>query len=112
MLHEYLLYGGYGPVETEYRFHPVRKWRADFYLPGQQPPVIVEYDGLTAATARNRSEDDGNASHGSIGGILRDAEKGNEAQALGIRFYRFNAKTVWSGDAFKFLDRVLSKVEP
>lgn len=45
-LEEYLVYGGFGRVEREYRFHPERKWRADYALIDQNPLVLVEYDGL------------------------------------------------------------------
>lgn len=102
-LEAYLTYGGFGRVETEVQFHPERKWRADYFLPDQTPPVIIEYDGLLHAGR--------NASHGSIAGILRDAEKGNAAQALGYRFLRANAKSIDDGSFFRILDTILTKVE-
>ena len=33
---EYLCLGGFGPVEHEHRFHPVRRWRFDWALPDQK----------------------------------------------------------------------------
>jgi hypothetical protein len=100
-LDEYLSYGQFGRVEREAIVWPGRKFRADWFLPDQPAPVIVEYDGLMF----------GGASHASIANILRDAEKSNLAQAEGMKFYRVNAKTIQSGDAFTFLDRVLVRLE-
>lgn len=109
-LDTYLTYGGFGRVEREVRFHPERKWRADWFLPdqvdprsGAPSPVIIEYDGILHAGR--------NASHGSIAGVLRDAEKGNAAQALGYRFLRANAKSIEDGSFFRLLEAVLAKVE-
>lgn len=102
-LEQYLDLGGFGRVERERIWHPTRKWRADYFLPDQTPPVIVEYDGLM-----RHGENHG---HASITGIMRDQEKANEAQAMGFRIYRANAKTVDSGDFFSLLDRVLERIE-
>lgn len=100
-LENYLFHGGFGEVVMEYKFHPVRKWKADYYLPDQDPPVIVEYDGLMHAGH--------NASHASIGGILRDSEKANHATAMGIRFFRANAKTIQDGSFFTIMETVLKQ---
>lgn len=102
-LEEYLTYGGFGEVLTEHVWHPTRKWRADYFLPQQgQQGTIIEYDGLMHHGK--------NQGHASISGILRDSEKANEAQAMGIPMYRVNAKTIESGEAFTLLDRVLRPV--
>jgi very-short-patch-repair endonuclease len=95
----YLGHGGFGRLEREYRFHPVRKWRADYYLADQVPPVIVEYDGLMHHGS--------NQGHASISGILRDSEKINAATAMGIRVYRANAKSIGDGSFFRLMDDVL-----
>jgi hypothetical protein len=100
-LDRYLSYGGFGRVEREAMVWPGRKFRADWFLPQQPRPTVIEYDGLMF----------GGASHTSIANILRDAEKSNLAQAEGMNFYRVNAKTIQSGEAFTFLDRVLVKIE-
>ncbi len=101
-LDEYLSYGGFGRVEREFVFHPTRKWRADFHLPDQTPEVLVEYDGFMTPGK--------NASHASIGGILRDSEKINAATALGYRVFRANAKSVSDGTFFTLMDTVLVTV--
>jgi very-short-patch-repair endonuclease len=92
---QYLLLGGFGAVEHEFQFHPVRKWRFDWALPDRK--IAWEYDGLMQA----------DASHSSVAGILRDVEKINEAQALGWTVYRVNAKSIHDGSAFTLADRVL-----
>lgn len=99
-LFAYLLYGGFGRVECEAMVWPGRRFRADYYLPDQSPPVVVEYDGMMRGDA-----------HASISGSLRDSEKGNLAQFHGMRFYRFNAKSIDDGSAFAFLEAALAKIE-
>lgn len=106
-LETYLFYGGFGRVVQEYRFHPVRRWRADYYLPDQEPPVIVEYDGLM-----NNRAYGSNVGHASISGILRDSEKLNAATAMGIRCFRANAKSIQDGSFFTLMDEVLEKIIP
>lgn len=101
-LEAYLVHGGFGRVESEFRFHPTRQWRADYALLDQDPVVLVEYDGLMQKGA--------NASHASIGGILRDSEKANAATALGFRCFRANAKTIHDGSFMMLMDEVLEMV--
>lgn len=101
-MQQFLEHGGFGPVVSEHLFHPHRKWRMDWFLPDHN--VGVEYDGLFGGKDR----DQGTTSHGSVAGILRDSEKINEAQAMGIRVFRVNAKSIQDGSAFELLSRVLS----
>jgi very-short-patch-repair endonuclease len=101
-LEAWLRSGGFGRVETEYRFHPIRKWRADYALIDQHPIVLIEYDGLL-----HQGE---NASHASISGILRDAEKSNAAVAMGFRYFRTNAKFIQSGEFYTFLNDLLEVI--
>jgi hypothetical protein len=104
-LEEYLAYAPLGmglswTIEAEYRFHPKRKWRFDWiWLDelGDPVKIAIEYDGIMF----------GHASHSSLAGILRDAEKTNEAQALGWMVFRANAKSVENGTFFALLDNVL-----
>lgn len=98
----FLSHGGFGPVWEEHTFHPSRAWRFDFYLPAQAPPVAIEYDGVLHHGK--------NHGHVSISGVLRDAEKTNEAHALGIRTYRANAKTLQDGSFTRLLERVLEPI--
>lgn len=98
---DFLTHGGFGRVEREYRFHPTRRWRFDWALPERM--IAFEYDGLMKAGE--------NQGHTSIGAVLRDVEKINEAQALGWDVYRVNAKSIHDGSAFSFLDSVLRRID-
>lgn len=86
------------PIFTEHQFHPTRKWRFDFCIP--QLMLAFEYDGLMQH-GRNQG-------HASIGGILRDSEKLNEAQSLGWVVVRVNAKTVSNKSAFAMARRAFA----
>lgn len=98
----YLCFGGFGEIVHEHRFHPVRKWRFDWFLPDQGAcGIAFEYDGLMR----------GDPSHTSVTKVLRDSDKINEAQAMGIPVYRVNAKTIQNGEAFTLADRVLRRID-
>lgn len=84
-----------GPLEHEYRFHPVRKFRADWALVGGK--CLFEYEGLMR----------GDASHASIKGILRDIDKANLAQIRGYRLIRVTAKSIQDGSAFTLAEQAL-----
>jgi very-short-patch-repair endonuclease len=57
--------------ETQYRFHPVRKWRFDFLLPEYN--IAIEYNGGQWVQGR----------HTRGAGYAGDLEKINEAQKMG-----------------------------
>lgn len=67
-------------LETEYRFHPDRKWRFDWAIPALK--IAIEYEGLFAAKSR----------HTTISGFSNDTEKYNACQASGWRLLRYTAK--------------------
>ena len=101
-LEEYLTYTAMSlgldwTLEREYRFHPERKWRFDWCWPAGK--IAIEYDGIMFR----------NASHSSMSGILRDSEKANEAQRLGWRIFRANAKSVDDGTFYALIDSVLAQ---
>jgi hypothetical protein len=79
------------PIEIvcEYQFHPERRWRADWCAPDAK--LIFEYDGFT--------------DHLTLKGMLRDSEKGNEAQLLGFLFLRVNAASCSDGSAYEMAKR-------
>ncbi|MGB3330809.1 MAG: hypothetical protein WBA46_17735 [Thermomicrobiales bacterium] len=83
-------------IVTEHRFHPIRRWRFDYCWPDAK--IAVEYDGIMF----------GHASHSSLAGILRDSDKANEAQRLGWRVFRANAKTVGDNTFMDLMDAVLA----
>lgn len=82
--------------ETEYRFHPVRRWRFDFAWPEQR--VAVEVDGATWTHGR----------HTRGIGYAADCEKINTATEIGWRVYRFTTDQVRNGTAVMLLKRVLT----
>jgi hypothetical protein len=85
-------------TETEYLFHESRKWRFDFAFP--ELKVAVEYDGGVF---------DGQPSHSSVSGIMRDIEKINEAQLDGWLVIRCTAQTVASGLAVRYINRAVNR---
>jgi len=84
----------------EVTFHEARKWRFDFLFTDYA--VAVEYDGGVF---------DGDPSHSSISGILRDIEKINEAQLAGFTVIRVTAQTVENGTALRYIKRAISKAK-
>lgn len=61
----------------EYRFHPVRKWRADFAIPEHK--ILLEIEGGGYVYGR----------HHRPAGYRKDCEKYNEAVKLGWRVLRY-----------------------
>jgi very-short-patch-repair endonuclease len=69
-----------GPeLEEEFRFHPVRKWRADFVHHNSRTLIEVE-GGIHNYGRHNRAS-----------GFIADAEKYLEANLLGFRVIRLVA---------------------
>lgn len=73
----------------EYRFHPVRRWRADFMLPDLG--VLIEVDGGTRNGGR----------HVRGSGFEKDCEKTNAAILCGWRVLRYTGRMVRNGAAIK-----------
>lgn len=69
-------------VETEYRFHPERKWRFDFAIPDKK--IAIEYEGVYGG---------GKSRHTTVSGYTADSEKYNEAAKLGWTVLRYTAKS-------------------
>jgi very-short-patch-repair endonuclease len=73
--------------EREYRFHPERKWRADFAWPEHK--LLVEVEGKTYARGRhNRGE-----------GYHRDLEKYNNMTLMLFWLLRFDTPMATDGTA-------------
>ena len=83
---------GAGMVDTEYRFHPVRRWRFDYAIP--EIKLAVEYHGHAGFIGGKVS------GHSSIKGLTNDCEKMNSAIAAGWRVLAFTALH------FKYQDRI------
>lgn len=67
--------------KTEFLFHPTRKWRFDYAFP--QLKVAIEYEGIFGG---------GKSRHTTVTGYTEDADKYNQAQALGWKVFRYTAK--------------------
>lgn len=85
--------------EREYKFHPVRKWRFDFYFP--QKKLAVECEGGVWVNGR----------HNTGVGMVKDMEKYNAAVEMGISILRFAAHMVKSGEAVAQVERMLKQGE-
>ena len=66
---------GGGQLEKEHRFHPVRKWRFDYF---HRSGVAIELEGGIYTGGR----------HTRGAGFLKDMEKYNEAASRGILVFR------------------------
>ncbi|MEO9279281.1 DUF559 domain-containing protein [Acinetobacter sp. WA-87] len=81
--------------EQEYKFHPTRKWRADFLITGTK--ILVEVEGGIWSGGR----------HTRGKGYLGDMEKYNEASAMGYTVLRFSTEQVKSGLALKKIEQLV-----
>jgi very-short-patch-repair endonuclease len=79
-------------VQTEFKFHPTRKWRFDMAIPSLM--IAIEYEGVYGIKSR----------HTTMSGYTGDCEKYNEAVVLGWRVLRFTAKNIRG--AFETIGRV------
>lgn len=85
--------------EREFYFAlPQRRYRADWRIVGTT--ILIEYEGGLLRKGVG-------ASHGSIGGILRDIEKHNAATLLGWTVIRITHKHVANGDALRWVEEAL-----
>lgn len=75
--------------EKQFRFAPLRKWKADFLLSHYK--VLVECDGAVWSK--------GKTGHNSGTGIASGYERCNEAQILGFTMLRFEGKAIKDGTA-------------
>ena len=82
---------------TEYKFHPERRWRFDFYFLEQR--VAVEVEGGTWAAGR----------HTRGSGYAKDCEKCNAAAEMGITVLRYTTQMVESGEAINQVVALLER---
>jgi len=90
-----LTLAGLPDAQTEYRFHPVRKWRFDYAWPHHKLALEIDGGGFVA----------GRHSRGL--GIEKDCEKVNEAIALGWRVMRATPRQVRDGIVLNWIERAL-----
>ena len=82
-------------VVTEYRFHPVRRWRFDFAIPGHM--IAIEKEGGVWTRGR----------HTRGKGYIGDMEKYNNATALGWRVLRFTPDQMLRAETMEIIKRTL-----
>jgi len=75
--------------EQEFKFHPDRKWKADFHLVGKK--ILVEVEGGIWSGGR----------HTRGKGYIGDMEKYNAATMMGYQVIRFSTDQVKSGLAIQ-----------
>jgi len=68
------------PYETEYIFHPARKWRFDVAI--SEHKVAIEYEGVISSDKSR---------HTTIVGFSNDCRKYNQAQLYGWKILRYTA---------------------
>jgi very-short-patch-repair endonuclease len=75
-------------VETEYVFHPTRKWRFDFAFPTLK--LAVEIEGVRRGLGGRHQQTEG---------MAKDMEKYNAAVKMGWMVLRYTSRMVERGDA-------------
>jgi very-short-patch-repair endonuclease len=83
--------------ETEFRFHPIRRWRFDFAWP--ELMIAFEAEGGTWTGGR----------HATGSGIEKDIEKYNQASILGWKVLRGTSGMITRGEAIKAVLEAMGK---
>ena len=73
-----LLTAAFPQAQAEYRFHPKRRWKIDWYLPEHK--IGIEIEGGIWIKGR----------HTRPSGFVKDMEKYNTAALMGVRIYRIS----------------------
>lgn len=95
--------------ETEYRFHPTRRWRFDFAAP--ELMLAVEVEGITYF-GKNKDGSMKLGRHQTSKGYEADLQKYDAAMKMGWTIYRCSPLMVNSGQAIETIEmlwRTLSK---
>lgn len=85
---------------TEYKFHPNRRWRADYAWVEHR--VVLEVEGGVWTNGR----------HTRGAGFLKDVEKYNELAALGWRLLRTTPSGLHDLETISLIRRTLTPQEP
>ncbi len=83
--------------EQEYKFHPTRKWRADFLITGKK--ILIEVEGGIWSGGR----------HTRGKGYIGDMEKYNSAAMMGFTVLRFSTEQVKAGVAIKQIEQLVGE---
>lgn len=81
--------------EQEFKFHPDRKWKADFHLVDKK--ILVEVEGGIWSGGR----------HTRGKGYIGDMEKYNAATMMGFQVLRFSTDQVKSGLAIQQIEKMV-----
>lgn len=81
--------------EQEFRFHPKRKWKADFHLIGKK--ILIEVEGGIWSGGR----------HTRGMGYIGDMEKYNSATMMGYQVIRFSTEQVKLGSAIEQIEKMV-----
>lgn len=84
--------------EQEFKFHPKRKWKADFHLVGKM--ILVEVEGGIWSGGR----------HTRGKGYIGDMEKYNAATMMGYQVIRFSTEQVKSGLAVQQIEKMVGNL--
>lgn len=84
------------PFVKEYRFHPVRRWRADFAL--VQEKILIEVEGMGGR-------------HQSAKGFREDASKYLAAACLGFIVIRCTVAQACSGEALEAIHCMRARLQ-
>ena len=81
------------PHERQFKFHPERRWRADFLIDGR---LIVEVDGAKHGKP---------GAHQRVDGVDYDCERQAEALCLGYAFMRVSGRMARDGRALAYIEK-------
>lgn len=81
----------------EFKFHPNRKWRADFLIDGTM--LLVEVEGVVYGDKKGR--------HQTGQGFEKDLEKYSAAMLEGYMIYRCSPAMVRSGQALQSIEQLI-----
>ncbi|HAV5522845.1 DUF559 domain-containing protein [Acinetobacter baumannii] len=81
--------------EQEFRFHPERRWKADFRIEGYM--ILVEVEGGAFSNGRHTRGE----------GYIGDMEKYNSAAMMGFTVLRFSTEQVKAGVAIKQIEQLV-----
>lgn len=85
--------------ETEFRFHPARRWKFDIAFPAIR--LACEYHGGLFMKRKG--------GHQTVSGSMRDWEKLNEAQIMGWTVLQFGPIETKTGTAMQVMERAIRK---
>ncbi|TCB75552.1 DUF559 domain-containing protein [Acinetobacter sp. ANC 3781] len=83
--------------KREFKFHPERKWKADFHIVGKK--ILVEVEGGIWMAEGGR--------HTRGKGYIGDMEKYNSATMMGYQVIRFSTEQVKSGLAVQQIQKMV-----